>query len=142
MIKSDRARFEFGARAIAFHKTVPIQVQAKLHALRMKTGRPIHFLPRKKVMPLDAEPKPAKMTEQRLPSRADVAPCTGLAKRTRFAGGFASRAIRRGGFRCSAHCAGTIVYCGLIFDEESDSDKARNRMRAPGRRSASLLSSA
>ena len=47
----------------------------------MKAGRPVQFASRKEIMPLEAVTRAAETAEQRLPARADIAPCTAFGER-------------------------------------------------------------
>ena len=74
MIKARCARCEFRPRPAAFHEAVAGKIQAQLDAARMKTGGPVKFALRKKVVPLDAVTCAVETAENWLPAFADIAP--------------------------------------------------------------------
>ena len=81
VIKTGGVGREFRPAAATRYKTVAVEVQAQLHAMGMKTGRPIEFATRKKIVPFEAVTRAAKTAEQRLPAVADIAPRASLTKR-------------------------------------------------------------
>src|SRR6185369_1385767 len=80
MIKSHGVRRKLRAAAASFHESMTVEIQAELHAIGMETGRPVKFLPRKKVMPLNAVTDSSKAAEQRLPARAHITPRSAFGK--------------------------------------------------------------
>ena len=81
MVKPDRAWREIRPLMFAFHEAVAVQIQTQLDAARMKTRGPVKFVPREKIVPLDAVARTVKTAEDRLPAFADIAPRVRLGER-------------------------------------------------------------